>query len=128
MIRNIKTETMRTKIVVPRIRMARHADRESVNVKEAKVWKRGAQRIILKTILRTILRTVLKTILRTILRSIVKIEIGTSMDATNMNAHQNVNAVVIVLQNAIVNDRHKQSMMAIARVKNEKYPVNEAKR
>lgn len=96
--------------------MARHADRESVNVKEAKVWKRGAQRIILKTILRTVLR------------SIVKIEIGTSMDATNMNAHQNVSAVVIVLQNAIVNDRHKQSMMAIARVKNEKYPVNEAKR
>lgn len=122
MIRNTKKETRQKETrqkqtVVPRTRMASHAENhESRNVKEAEVWKRYAlidQKIVQRTVQRIILRT------------IVKIEIGTMMGAINANALQNVNEVIIVPQNAIVKDRHKQSVvMVIAPVK---YQVNEAK-
>lgn len=134
MTRNTKKKTMQRWIVVPRIRMARHAarDRESANVKEAKVWRklvRIDQKIVQKTAQRTVQRMKIPRILEIIVKIGIRRRIGkeieTTKDVINMNAK---NANEVAPPNVVANDRQNQNVMtSIARAKNEKYQVNGAK-
>lgn len=131
MIRNTKKKTMPKEIVARKTRTVRHVDRvrESENEKKVKVWKkRNALIIDRKIIQRTAQRIILKTARRIIQKTDLKIMDEIALEIDEMNDRQNVKEVGIVLQNVIANENHhKQNEMIIARVKNEKYRVNEVR-
>ena len=118
----VKNETMQRPNAVLKTRTELHADQESENAKEAKVWKRHAP-IDQKTVPKTAQKTSLKNV---IVKIVLEIEIGIEKEI-GMLGTINDPQIVIVPQNAVAKDHHKQSMTTTARARNEKYQVKEAK-
>lgn len=118
-------------IVRPKRKMARYADRESANAKEAEVWKKDVridQKIVQRTAQRMKKQRILETIVKIGIR--IKIKIGTRIemrDVINMTA-KNANAAAAAARSAVAKDRQNRIVMTtIVRAKNEKCQVNVAR-
>lgn len=112
-IKNTKNQTTQK----PTKTMMWYAGRESVNVKEVKVWKRVALIIVQKTIQKIVQKN---------RKNIVEIVLVLSIEKMVV-INENVKEADIVRLNTTAKDRHKENATNIALVKNAKYQANEAR-